>query len=176
MCRPLLWTISGCEEPDRFVLVGREDIVEKNQPPIYAPQVPGRPTPHCPSDDDTGDSIPSFDLNNESSASVRDELIDFFLNAPIALHWLSPTGHVLWANRAELDALGYSAEEFIGHWLGEVSSVSTSAMLTDSSLMSQISCPRSCVAQMCSLFLFLCVSSLQCSVIHLPLRLSSFDS
>ena len=30
------------------------------------------------------------------------ELIDFFQNAPIALHWLSGTGHVLWANQTEL--------------------------------------------------------------------------
>jgi len=28
------------------------------------------------------------------------ELIDFFQNAPIALHWLSGTGHVMWANQA----------------------------------------------------------------------------
>lgn len=30
------------------------------------------------------------------------ELVDFFQNAPIALHWLSGTGHVLWANQTEL--------------------------------------------------------------------------
>ena len=32
------------------------------------------------------------------------ELIDFFQNAPIALHWLSGTGHVVWANQTELGA------------------------------------------------------------------------
>lgn len=42
------------------------------------------------------------------------ELIDFFQNAPIALHWLSGTGHVMWANQTELDVLGYTAEEYIG--------------------------------------------------------------
>lgn len=42
------------------------------------------------------------------------ELIDFFQNAPIALHWLSGTGHVMWANQTELDTLGYTAEEYIG--------------------------------------------------------------
>ena len=42
------------------------------------------------------------------------ELVDFFQNAPIALHWLSGTGHVLWANQTELDVLGYTAEEYIG--------------------------------------------------------------
>jgi hypothetical protein len=34
---------------------------------------------------------------------VKDlELIDFFQNAPIAMHWLSGEGKVLWANQTEL--------------------------------------------------------------------------
>lgn len=43
-----------------------------------------------------------------------DELIDFFQNAPIALHWLSGEGIVLWANKTEMNVLGYSEEEYIG--------------------------------------------------------------
>lgn len=43
------------------------------------------------------------------------ELVDCFANAPIALHWLSGTGTILWANKKELDTLGYTAEEYIGH-------------------------------------------------------------
>lgn len=47
--------------------------------------------------------------------SVRDaELIDFFQNAPIAMHWLNGEGIVLWANQTELNVLGYTAEEYIG--------------------------------------------------------------
>ena len=42
------------------------------------------------------------------------ELVDFFQNAPIALHWLSGEGIVLWANNTELNVLGYTAEEYIG--------------------------------------------------------------
>lgn len=42
------------------------------------------------------------------------ELIDFLQNAPIAMHWLSGEGIVLWANQTELDVLGYTAEEYIG--------------------------------------------------------------
>ncbi len=41
-------------------------------------------------------------------------LIDFFQNAPIAMHWLSGQGIVLWANNTELRVLGYTAEEYIG--------------------------------------------------------------
>ncbi|CAB9508440.1 Autoinducer 1 sensor kinase/phosphatase LuxN [Seminavis robusta] len=42
------------------------------------------------------------------------ELVDFFNNAPIALHWLSGEGIVLWANKRELEVLGYTEEEYIG--------------------------------------------------------------
>jgi PAS domain S-box-containing protein len=42
------------------------------------------------------------------------ELIDFFQNAPIAMHWLSGQGKVLWANQTELNVLGYTAQEYIG--------------------------------------------------------------
>jgi PAS domain S-box-containing protein len=42
------------------------------------------------------------------------ELMDFLNKAPIAMHWLSGTGHVLWANQTELNVLGYTAEEYIG--------------------------------------------------------------
>ena len=58
-----------------------------------------------------GDSCTSEDEKNR----VRDaELVDFFQNAPIALHWLSGEGIVLWANQTELNVLGYTAEEYIG--------------------------------------------------------------
>ncbi|HXS75325.1 MAG TPA: PAS domain S-box protein [Terracidiphilus sp.] len=37
----------------------------------------------------------------------------------IALHWVGPDGIVLWANQAELDMLGYKAEEYLGHNIAE---------------------------------------------------------
>jgi two-component system, OmpR family, sensor histidine kinase VicK len=56
----------------------------------------------------------------ESISQLRPErttarnLADFFGNAPIALHWLTADGTILIANQAELDLLGYKAEEYIG--------------------------------------------------------------
>jgi PAS domain S-box-containing protein len=51
----------------------------------------------------------------ERAHRARDaELIDFFQNAPIAMHWLNGEGIVLWANQTELNVLGYTAEEYIG--------------------------------------------------------------
>lgn len=42
------------------------------------------------------------------------ELTDFLENATVGLHWVGPEGTILWANRAELEMLGYPREEYIG--------------------------------------------------------------
>ena len=42
------------------------------------------------------------------------ELTDFFENASVGLHWVGRTGTILRANRAELEMLGYSADEYVG--------------------------------------------------------------
>ena len=44
-----------------------------------------------------------------------DALADFFEEAPIALHFVGPDGIILRANRAELELLGYAADEYLGH-------------------------------------------------------------
>ena len=46
-------------------------------------------------------------------------LRDFVETATVGLHWVSSDGIILWANRAELDLLGYSREEYIGHFVAE---------------------------------------------------------
>lgn len=46
--------------------------------------------------------------------SREQELSDFFDNANVGLHWVGPDGIILRANRAELEILGYSPEEYIG--------------------------------------------------------------
>ena len=47
------------------------------------------------------------------------ELADFFDHALVGLHWVAADGTILWANRAELDLLGYAAEEYLGHSITE---------------------------------------------------------
>ena len=59
------------------------------------------------------------ELHPEEADDYTNELLDFLANVPIGMHWLSPTGHILWANDAELDSLGYSKEEYIGHHIKE---------------------------------------------------------
>src|SRR5688572_31556761 len=47
------------------------------------------------------------------------ELTDFVENATVGLHWVGPDGTILWANRAELDLLGYTREEYVGRNIAE---------------------------------------------------------
>jgi PAS domain S-box-containing protein len=46
-------------------------------------------------------------------------LRDFIENAPEGLRRVGPDGRILWANRTELDMLGYTREEYIGHHIAE---------------------------------------------------------
>jgi PAS domain S-box-containing protein len=62
------------------------------------------------------------ELRRGFEAQLREsesELKDFLDNAIDGLHRIGPDGKVLWANRAELDMLGYSPEEYIGHHISE---------------------------------------------------------
>ncbi|HYD57523.1 MAG TPA: ATP-binding protein [Burkholderiales bacterium] len=47
------------------------------------------------------------------------ELEDFIENATVAMHWVGPDGTILWANRAELELLGYEREEYVGRNITE---------------------------------------------------------
>jgi two-component system sensor histidine kinase VicK len=47
------------------------------------------------------------------------DLKDFIENAVIPMHWVAADGTILWANRAEMNLLGYSREEYVGHHISE---------------------------------------------------------
>ena len=47
------------------------------------------------------------------------EFADFFDNAPMALHRVGADGTILWANRAELQLLGYTPGEYIGRHISD---------------------------------------------------------
>lgn len=51
--------------------------------------------------------VPTLDSN-------ENDLEDFFENGPIGLHLVARDGTILRANRAELQLLGYSADEYVG--------------------------------------------------------------
>jgi PAS domain S-box-containing protein len=47
------------------------------------------------------------------------ELSDFFENATEGIHKVGPDGTILWANKADYELLGYSAEEYVGRSITE---------------------------------------------------------
>ncbi len=49
----------------------------------------------------------------------QQELADLNENAVVAMHWVAPDGTILWANQAELDLLGYTRKEYLGHSIFE---------------------------------------------------------
>jgi PAS domain S-box-containing protein len=52
----------------------------------------------------------------EAKLSTREkDLFDFLENGVVGLHWVGANGEILWVNQAELDLLGYSWEEYVGH-------------------------------------------------------------
>jgi PAS domain S-box-containing protein len=65
-----------------------------------------------------------YDITAEKTAEKEltrrtGELQDYVDNANIGLHWIDASGIIKWANQAEMDMLGYSAAEYIGHHISE---------------------------------------------------------
>ncbi|HEY3965969.1 MAG TPA: PAS domain S-box protein [Planctomycetaceae bacterium] len=57
--------------------------------------------------------------SDEALRRSERELSEFFENATVGLHWVGPDGTILRVNRAELDLLGYSREEYLGRHISE---------------------------------------------------------
>ena len=47
------------------------------------------------------------------------QLEDLFESFAVGFNVIAPDGTILWANKAELELLGYGADEYIGHQLTE---------------------------------------------------------
>lgn len=47
------------------------------------------------------------------------DLAEFLDNAIVCMHMIGPDGTILWANKAELDMLGYTREEYIGQHIAK---------------------------------------------------------
>jgi PAS domain S-box-containing protein len=64
----------------------------------------------------SGDRAAARDLRRkEEELRESEELLrDFVENGTVALHRVGPDGRILWANRADLEMLGYTADEYIG--------------------------------------------------------------
>lgn len=69
----------------------------------------------------TGEKAPLDEHQHAREALLRSlaNLRDFVENAPEGLRRVGPDGLILWANKSELDMLGYTREEYIGHHIAE---------------------------------------------------------
>ncbi|HEX5084294.1 MAG TPA: PAS domain S-box protein [Blastocatellia bacterium] len=69
----------------------------------------------------TGEEGPNSGRTHTRESLLRSiaNLRDFVEKAPEGLRRLGPDGLILWANQAELDMLGYTREEYIGHRISE---------------------------------------------------------
>ena len=68
-----------------------------------------------------GENVNTTERVGSKEALLRGvaDLRDFVENAPEGLRRVGPDGLILWANRTELDMLGYTREEYIGHHIAE---------------------------------------------------------
>jgi PAS domain S-box-containing protein len=55
----------------------------------------------------------------EEVEKSEQELTDFFEHAPLGLHWVGPDGIIQRVNQTELELLGYTQEEYVGHPIAE---------------------------------------------------------
>ena len=107
----------------RRPITGYEAIAERPD----GTRVPFMPFP-SPLFDSTGEFVGAVNMlvditerkrQEEAARQSEQDLRDFLENAHMAIHWVGPDGIVLWANRAELQMLGYEPEEYIGHHVAE---------------------------------------------------------
>jgi PAS domain S-box-containing protein len=66
-------------------------------------------------DDEEAVQAPGGPRAELSLRQNEEELRDFVENAAEPLHCIGPDGTILWANQAELDLLGYTRDEYVGH-------------------------------------------------------------
>ena len=70
----------------------------------------------------TGSQIGQFIERKMAEAALAQrekDLSDFVDNATVAMHWVGPDGVIQWANNCELEMLGYSHDEYIGHHIAD---------------------------------------------------------
>ncbi|HYV48016.1 MAG TPA: PAS domain S-box protein [Myxococcaceae bacterium] len=68
-------------------------------------------------EDELRRSIADLRKAEEAARRSEDELRDFAEHATVGLQWVDAGGTVLWANRAQLEMLGYQRDEYVGRRL-----------------------------------------------------------
>lgn len=55
----------------------------------------------------------------DAARENREQMQDLLDSAALGMHFVGPDGVILWANQAELDLLGYTRGEYVGHHIAE---------------------------------------------------------
>lgn len=107
----------GLQRKDTEVIIERSDLsriwVRENIVPIINANGNQVGIINCFSD------ITAEKKTDNELQKKKEELQDYVDNASIGLHWVDVNGIIKWANRSELDMLGYTEEEYIGHHIAE---------------------------------------------------------
>lgn len=45
---------------------------------------------------------------------IEEDLVDFLQNTPTPIHWVNGEGVIIYANKAELEFMGYEEDEYVG--------------------------------------------------------------
>ncbi len=64
-------------------------------------------------------ALDELQVTQKALARSERELADFFENGPVGLYWVGADGRILRANQTELDILGYTRDEYVGHHIAE---------------------------------------------------------
>jgi PAS domain S-box-containing protein len=91
-------------------------VTERDLLQLFDPLLPAA---SCPAPPAEGQIIEIDRQQHELLRQSQQDLTDFVENAIFGLHWVAADGTIIWANQAELDLLGYTREEYIGHSITE---------------------------------------------------------
>ncbi len=83
-------------------------------PPQYAERLALEAAKRAEVEEALRESVRELRAQREAARKSEEQLRDFVENATIGLHRVGPDGTILWANRAELEMLGYTEEEYVG--------------------------------------------------------------
>lgn len=97
---------------------GEHQLRATELPPPYARQLAQEIGRRSEIEQALRDSVRELRRKEEQLRESEEQLKDFIENAALGIHRVGPDGTILWANRSELELLGYSHDEYVGKPIG----------------------------------------------------------
>jgi PAS domain S-box-containing protein len=89
-------------------------------PPQYASQLAREIVQREQVENALRESMRELRVKRDELRMSEEQLRDLVENAPIGLQRVGPDGTILWANRAQLDLLGYAEDDYVGRTIAEL--------------------------------------------------------